>query len=433
MLRLLHLSDIHFRTSDLESPDIDPNSHIRDLMMRDLKAVCTEHDKAIDAIMITGDIAYAAHPKEFEEAKMWLKELCDSTGCREERVYVVPGNHDVDRTKADNIAVKAFRHIIKNDNNPHARDSHVREFLSNEISGIPIVAPLKNYIDFSNSFDCGLTYDKPYWNQTIELSPRVDLYIRGITTALFSSSEDTHNSLIVDSRQFSFPNKPGELYISLMHHPYDWILDGDAKNDELDNFVQLQLFGHVHKAKVTLGENSLKICSVALHPDKTESRYEPGYALIDLQEGESDHKHTNVNVEVFMRLMTTNPPSFHFKGFFNGNSLKKTVQIPVKNISAANIVKSEQAITPNDTLLISSTSEQPNASPEVSKSVAFLFQELSGSSQRKILDEIGLLTDEEWKTRSGVELQVIAFHRASEQNRFDQLKHMIFAERKLND
>src|ERR1700693_1176664 len=92
---LLHISDIHFR-HPLCASDMDPDRSYRTRLIQDA------HDRAnelgpVDAILVTGDIAFCVAPEEYTDALGWLIELAAACGCRLERIFVVPGNHDVDR------------------------------------------------------------------------------------------------------------------------------------------------------------------------------------------------------------------------------------------------------------------------------------------------------------------------------------------------
>jgi hypothetical protein len=42
-------------------------------------------------------VAFKGHPQEYEASKSWIGELAQACGCPLERVFVIPGNHDVDR------------------------------------------------------------------------------------------------------------------------------------------------------------------------------------------------------------------------------------------------------------------------------------------------------------------------------------------------
>lgn len=71
-MRLLHLSDIHFRAPECLSPRGDRDVPFRSRLEADLLELCTKDGIAVDAILVGGDIAFKGHPDEYKAAKDWL-------------------------------------------------------------------------------------------------------------------------------------------------------------------------------------------------------------------------------------------------------------------------------------------------------------------------------------------------------------------------
>ena len=100
-IRILHLSDIHFKAET--TWDADP-------VLRDLARFIKregEDGMAPDLVAITGDIAHAGTAEEYALARAWIEKqlwpaLPDSLP--RDRLLLVPGNHDVDRSKVDIVA-----------------------------------------------------------------------------------------------------------------------------------------------------------------------------------------------------------------------------------------------------------------------------------------------------------------------------------------
>lgn len=97
-MRLLHVSDIHFRSPDCNDPDHDPERPYRTKLMQDARNLASQDGQAVQAILVGGDIAYRGAAAEYDAALAWLEELAKECGCPIERVFVIPGNHDVDRS-----------------------------------------------------------------------------------------------------------------------------------------------------------------------------------------------------------------------------------------------------------------------------------------------------------------------------------------------
>ncbi len=95
----LHLSDIHFRSKEV-SRDDDPNGALSGDIVDDVRKMRANIGRPADAILISGDIAFAGAQDEYQFATDWLKDLlCPAAGCSMDDIFVIPGNHDVDRSK----------------------------------------------------------------------------------------------------------------------------------------------------------------------------------------------------------------------------------------------------------------------------------------------------------------------------------------------
>ena len=125
----LHLSDIHFRSREV-SRDDDPNGALRDDIVDDVRRMRAKIGRPADAILISGDIAYAGAQDEYQFATDWLKDLlCPAAGCSMDNIFVIPGNHDVDRGKTASRMHKDARATLRRLDGD-AADNVLREYLS---------------------------------------------------------------------------------------------------------------------------------------------------------------------------------------------------------------------------------------------------------------------------------------------------------------
>src|SRR5258708_3057354 len=92
---LLNISDIHFRYPFCNT-QMDPDRPYRTNLVQDARSLM-ERLGAVDAILVVGDIAFGGVKEEYDAALEWLRDLSAGCKCALERVFVVPGNHDVDR------------------------------------------------------------------------------------------------------------------------------------------------------------------------------------------------------------------------------------------------------------------------------------------------------------------------------------------------
>ena len=87
----LHVSDFHIRGGD---------PYDRDLVLRALiQSVKSyrERGRSPDLIFATGDLAYSGQAKEYEIATRFFDDLLEAASLEKRFLFVVPGNHDVDR------------------------------------------------------------------------------------------------------------------------------------------------------------------------------------------------------------------------------------------------------------------------------------------------------------------------------------------------
>ena len=92
MIRWLHISDLHFNNDDMST------SLLREALPEYLK----NENIHCDYVFCTRDIRTAnADPNKFtDEAAQYLIDFCAAVGTGLDRLFIVAGNHDVDRNIA---------------------------------------------------------------------------------------------------------------------------------------------------------------------------------------------------------------------------------------------------------------------------------------------------------------------------------------------
>ena len=95
----LHLSDFHFR----ENQDWQRNVVLSSLL-RDVIDKLPEQGLSPDMVFLTGDIAQSGKAGEYQQALRFFQTLREKVGHKSfERWFMVPGNHDVDRSVVDDF------------------------------------------------------------------------------------------------------------------------------------------------------------------------------------------------------------------------------------------------------------------------------------------------------------------------------------------
>ena len=88
----LHISDFHFRGGDPYDRDV-----VLGALVKSVKWLRDNQDRRPDLIFATGDVANAGQASEYEVATRFFDDLLVATGLERRQLFVIPGNHDVDR------------------------------------------------------------------------------------------------------------------------------------------------------------------------------------------------------------------------------------------------------------------------------------------------------------------------------------------------
>lgn len=89
----LHVSDIHVRARDAWSQDVVLRAMCDDIARRRMGGL------AVDFILATGDLAYSGKTEEYTIAAIFFDALGVAAGVPKERIFCIPGNHDIDRER----------------------------------------------------------------------------------------------------------------------------------------------------------------------------------------------------------------------------------------------------------------------------------------------------------------------------------------------
>ncbi len=307
---LLHVSDIHFRKGFAGS-DIDPERLLRHELKLDVQTMC-ERLGAVDAILVSGDIAFAGDPEEFEFATRWLDELCIVSGAKSSEVFTCPGNHDAVRTIAGGPVVSALHDKIKRTENEYI-DALLKQYLDDPASAKLLYSPLSNYNNFAAQFGCSVSApDRLIATRDLYLNDSSILRLHGFNSALVSSANDKKDDLFVDPNCLQILREPGVEHLVMCHHPPEWLRNGQRLSDHLSDVAKVQLFGHEHLHRIRRDVDYLRIAAAATHPDRTEPGWEPGYNFLELSvRGAGADRWLSTKTHV--RLWQSNPARFRAK------------------------------------------------------------------------------------------------------------------------
>jgi formylglycine-generating enzyme required for sulfatase activity/predicted MPP superfamily phosphohydrolase/energy-coupling factor transporter ATP-binding protein EcfA2 len=238
-LAWLHVSDFHLS---------DKGSYNQEVILRSL----VESVKRLrgeghvpDLIFATGDIASRGNAKEYEFATKFFDDLLDAAGLNRDRLFIIPGNHDVDRKTGKFLA----RTLDTKDD--------ADEYFGTET---PLPHLTLKFHAFSEWYDSYFNTIRSFPTNTT-CSPVEILTINGmrlavlpLNSALFCIGKDDHQKLFIGRRCLDAAKKQlaaVDLTIALIHHPLDWLCQVERANIKaaLGESVDLLLHGHYHETE----------------------------------------------------------------------------------------------------------------------------------------------------------------------------------------
>jgi predicted MPP superfamily phosphohydrolase len=399
---LLNISDIHFQHPYCNT-EMDPDKPYRTRLIQDARGL-TQTLGAVDAILVGGDVAFRGAPEEYSAALEWLKELSDECRCPLERVFVVPGNHDVDRgviTGSANV-----RNVQAAISTATHRERELREQFHDAEAGRSLLAPIEAYNAFAARFNCQIyAPEKLFWHQDLPLDDCAVLRVYGLTSTLLSGArgkDDTSQSLYLSPLQTVLNPADGVVNLVMCHHPPDWLLDRDDVEDAICGRAAIHLFGHRHRQRLQREHGYIRFSSAAVNPDRHEVGWEPGYNLIRLTTSLQDGGRY-LDIEAHLRVWQTNPDMFIAKRTIDnddvfrhrlrisGEARRRETAVAAAAVRNASSEQSEVAAKCANAPVDGGTT----MSDERTRNLVLRFWDLASSERREIAMELGLLEDEE--------------------------------------
>lgn len=243
----------------------------------------------VDAILVGGDIAYRGSQDEYAAASLWLEQLAGELTCPLERVFVVPGNHDIDRSRISGSRQIRNIHKAVKDAEPAYRYRELQAQLAEAATGRALFEPLAAYNEFAARFNCQVFHERLAWRQDLALAPGMTLRIHGFTSTLLSGAvtddgqDDKQLSLYLSPWQTALLDPdPNIVNLVMAHHPPDWLMDQDEVEDAVHGRAAIHLWGHKHRQRINRDDQFIRLAAGAVNPDVGELGWHPAYNLIEL-------------------------------------------------------------------------------------------------------------------------------------------------------
>jgi predicted MPP superfamily phosphohydrolase len=285
LFRWIHLSDIHTGHGD-RAFGWDQSLVLAEIV-RDI-GLQREREPAppIDAILVTGDIANTGAgrtPTEYDSATAWLHRVAAAAGVTPAQIFVVPGNHDVDRGADRDDAVKQLVTELR-----EGRKS-LDDALTDAAPRAMLAHRMARYLDFAGQFaPVGATADQRLcWVHRLVAPSGLAVRLVGLNTTLLAAGDDDQGKLRVGMRQIglAFADlQEGELVLALGHHPLGggWLFDQPEIEPWLKKHAHALLTGHVHVANAEesrsgAGSSFLRVVAGSAHGDRMPAGIPAGH------------------------------------------------------------------------------------------------------------------------------------------------------------
>lgn len=270
---IIHISDLHLKTSE-----VDFLSKITRNIIEDLQRLMIRFDFKCEIVVFSGDIVDAGENSEkvydavYNSVCIPLREILQ---IKSNNFISIPGNHDIDRSKIDEIFHDGLYSKLKSDGLDNLNFDNVN-----------ITNKLLNYFAFEKKLSDVKT---PYivHTQIISFSD-FSIGVTKINTAWSLSTKDQFdrkNIWIPKSLlEESFDKvKKSKIKICIMHHPTDWINDDNYSKIEnkIDKY-DIVLIGHKHYGSAKSISTSNAISRHFMAPRLGPITGESGYSIFVL-------------------------------------------------------------------------------------------------------------------------------------------------------
>ncbi|WP_338848326.1 metallophosphoesterase [Massilia sp. W12] len=287
-LHWLHLSDIHFHAKDAWR-DARPRRELLSFLQKRFEAKKLPRP---DLIFCTGDIAFGAtkeHPlaEQYAQAREFFTELLSLCKLDKSRLFLVPGNHDIDRSQLDEDAQSALHAMAQDSRNNVGRINQRLEQKPNPF--LNAMKRLQAYADFIADF-LPHQHDKEgrcIYQSKLEIDG-LKIGVAGFNSAWSCAGDEDDRHLWLGAQwQFNRAQtalQDVDMRIGLIHHPLDWLCEAEREEAKvrIASDFDFWLFGHMHNTWVEAQTNHVRIGAGALGAG-TEDEF--GINFVQLQNG----------------------------------------------------------------------------------------------------------------------------------------------------
>nr|VFK54526.1 MAG: Calcineurin-like phosphoesterase [Candidatus Kentron sp. TUN]VFK57376.1 MAG: Calcineurin-like phosphoesterase [Candidatus Kentron sp. TUN] len=291
MITWLHLSDIHL-CSPKTGWDAD---RILQYLREDLEKMEQKEGLRPDLLLVTGDLAYGqlgegdlSLRSQFEDVYLFLEEVRTtfSTPIPTERIFPIPGNHDVDRRKIMESLTDWLDNLATKKSNPAKFVSQMLNDATGEWPGL--MQRLETYKAFLQECYPHLLRDEEdekrlCYAHILDIDGH-RMGIAGLNSAWSCRRKEEKGDLWLGRwqlNQLGTQLKGAEIKLALAHHPLTWLVpqENPALNPMLERNFDFFLHGHEHQAWIDEKSRHIRLAAGACYGENSTMS---GYSFVRL-------------------------------------------------------------------------------------------------------------------------------------------------------
>lgn len=279
-IRWLHVSDIHLRTRDVWSQDVVLEA------MRDHIARLHAEGMAVDFILATGDLTFSGQVGEYSLAAGFFDDLSTASGVVKDRIFCIPGNHDIDRER-QKMSFLGARASLQDQN-------RIDLLLSPGEDLETLLKREENYRQFQTSYfptrDSIWSADGLAYVSCISID-NVRIAIVGLDSAwLAEGGVEDYGKLLIGERQvinaLNLANTlDPHIVIGMAHHPFHLLQEFDRfpAQSRIERACHFFHCGHLHEPEAAISGYSSTGCLTLSAGASFETRQSHNtYSLVTL-------------------------------------------------------------------------------------------------------------------------------------------------------
>jgi hypothetical protein len=216
--QLLHISDLHIKDSKEDKFD---RGVVLDPLIERVKEDC-EKGLRPEIVVVTGDVAFQGIESEYKLAKKFFYDLLGAMELPDKRLFIVPGNHDVNRKKYRKSDVPFYDNM--RDLNDEFQDKEYRADL------------LKGMVDYFDFIEANYPHLVGVMERLVpfvnifEAECRKKIGLVGLNSAWMCRRSPDEKKIAIGEFQIKTAmeglKKKGkvDLQLNLCHHPLNWLI-----------------------------------------------------------------------------------------------------------------------------------------------------------------------------------------------------------------